>query len=75
MEIFNNLVGIESAFKGQLYDQAIVDIFTEGKYPGGIYYILDLDKKEIVQQASKGHYLACSFICHSDSKKYGRLID
>ena len=33
LEKFNNLVEMASEFNGQLYDQAIVDIVTEGKYP------------------------------------------
>ena len=34
-----------SAFNGQLQNQEIVDIATEGKDPGGIYNIFDPDKK------------------------------
>ena len=32
-------------FKGQINDQDILDIVTEGKYPVGRYDILDPDKK------------------------------
>ena len=37
----NNLVDIACVFKGQLHNQDIVDIVTEGGYPGGSYKILN----------------------------------
>ena len=40
------------SFKGQINDKAIVDIVTEGKYPGGLYGIIEPYKKEVVQQSS-----------------------
>ena len=49
----NNLVDMVSSFKGQIHDQSIVDIVTEGKYAAGGYDIIDPNKKNIVQQAAK----------------------
>ena len=66
---------MEFAFNGKLHDQAIMDIVTDEKYPKGIYDILDPQKKEIVQQVDKKQFLACVYICQSDRKRYGRLIE
>ena len=45
LEKLNNLVDVESSFKGQLHDQDIVGILTKEKYPGGLNGILDPYKK------------------------------
>ena len=41
MEHLNNLVKMSSEFKIQPDDQAIMNIATEEKYPGGSYEIID----------------------------------
>ena len=58
----NTVVDMSSALKGKLHDQAIVDIVTEVKYPGGIYYIIDPENKEILQQTAKEQYPECALI-------------
>ena len=44
---------MESSFKGQLHDQYIVDILTEEKYFGEVYYIIDPDKKNPCSSQSR----------------------
>ena len=53
LDKLNNLVEMESTFKGNIHDQDIIDIVTEEKYMGGGYEILETDNKEAVKQASK----------------------
>ena len=53
LDKLNNLVEMESTFKGNIHDQDIIDIVTEVKYLGGGYEILETDNKEAVKQASK----------------------
>ena len=72
---FNNPVDMESAFKVKLHEQAIIGIVSEEKYMWGRYEIIDPNKKEVVQQEAKGEYLACDFICQSNTEIYGRLVE
>jgi hypothetical protein len=70
---FNNLVELTSAFYGNLHNQVIVDIATELQHPGIDFKDLNDAQQLFVQEAAKEQYLACSFICQSDRRRYGRL--
>ena len=75
LEIFNNVVDIATAYNRQLHDQAIKDIATETLHPGVDYETLTASQQAIVQENAKDMYLACGFLCHSDRKRYGRLLE
>ena len=71
----NNVVDIATAYNGQLHDQAITDIATETAQAGVDYDTLTAAQKAIVQENAKYMYLACAFLCQSDSKRYSRLLE
>ena len=74
-EKFNNIVGIATAYNRQLHDQAITDIATEIAHAGMDYDTLTAAQQAIVQKNAKDMYLACAFLCESDRKRYGRLLE
>ena len=53
LDKLNNLVYMESKFKGEIHNQATVDIFTREKHPEVIYDIIDQEKKGSVQKKTK----------------------
>ena len=75
MEKFNNVVGIATAYNGQLHDQAIIYIATETAHAGVEYNTLTAAHQAIVQENAKDMYLACAFLCQSDRKRYSRLLE
>ena len=64
-----------TAYNGQLHDQEIADIATDTAHTGVDYYTLTADQQAIVQENTKNMYLACAFLCQSDRKIYGRLLE
>ena len=75
LEKFKNLVDMASAFKVQLYGQAIVDIATEVKYTRGGCRILYQDKNGHLQQTTKEQWLTCALIFQNERKIYIRIIE
>ena len=75
LEKFNNVVNIATAYNGQLHDQTITDIATETAHTGVDYNTLTAPQQAIVQENAKDVYLACAFLCQSDRKRYGRLLE
>ena len=75
MEKFNNVVDIATAYNGKLRDQSITDIATEIAHAGVDYDTLNAGQQAIVQESAKYMYLACDFLCQSDRKRYGRLLE
>ena len=63
------------AYNGQLHDQAIIDIVTETSHAGVDYNTFTAPQQAIVQEDAKYMYLACTFLCQSDRKRYGRLLE
>ena len=74
LEKFNNVVNIATAYNGKLHDQAITYIATETAHAGVYYDTLTAPQQAIVQENAKDMYLACTFLCQSDRKKYVRLL-
>ena len=75
VEKFNNIVDIAMAYNGQLHDQAITYIATETAHAGVVYDTLTAPQQAIVQENEEDMYLACAFLCKSDIKRYGRLLE
>ena len=75
LEKFNNVVDIATAYNRQLHDQAITNIATEAVHAGVDYDTLTAAQQAIVQENTKYMYLACAFLCQSDRKIYGRLLE
>jgi hypothetical protein len=75
LQWFNNLVDVATAYNGQLYDRAIVDIVTERLHPGINYNALTDVQKEAVQTAYSDLYLATMFIHQSYRHRYGKLLE
>ena len=75
LEKFNNVVDIATAYNGQLHDQAITDIATKTAQSGVKYDELTAPQQAIFQDNEKYMYLACTFLCQSDRKRYGRLLE
>ena len=74
LQRFNNLVDVATAYKGQLHDQAIVDIVTEKLFQVK-YADLDPEDQVTVQAASADLYLSTMFIYQSDRRRYGKLSE
>jgi hypothetical protein len=75
LERFNNLVNMASALYGKLYDQAIMDITTEFHHPGIDFKDLSNAQQLFIQEVAKEQNLACAFICQSERRHYGRLLE
>ena len=63
------------SYNGQLHDQAITYIATDIAHAGVDYNTLTAPHQAIVQENAKNMYLACAFLCQSDRKIYGRLLE
>ena len=75
MDKFNNVGDFATAYNGKLHDQAITDISTETAHAGVDYGTLNSLQQDIVQENAKDIYLACAFLCQSDRKVYGMLLE
>ena len=75
LEKFNNVVDIATTYNRQLNDQAITDIATETSHAGVDYVTLIAPQQAIVQENAKDMYLVCTFLCQSDRKVYGMLLE
>ena len=74
LEKFNNVVDIATAYNGQIHDQAITDMATETAHAGVDYDTLTAAQQAVVKENAKDMYLAFSFLCQSERKRYGRLL-
>ena len=59
----------------KLHYQAIPDIATETAHAGVDYNTLTDPQQAIVEDNARYMYLACAFLCQSDRKIYGRLLE
>jgi hypothetical protein len=75
LQRFQNLVDVATAYNGQLYDQAIIDIATERAHPGTQYSALSDPQQLAIQSASAELYHATMFIFQSDRRRYGKLSE
>ena len=75
LEKFNNVFDIVTAYNGQLNYQAITDIATKTAHAGVDYDTPTAPQQAIFQENEKYMYLACTFLCQSDRKRYGRLLE
>ena len=70
---FNTLVDITEAYNGYLYDQAIINIFSEWKHPGVDYSTPNTDQNRVLQKSSSELYLATIFITQRCRRWYINL--
>ena len=75
LERFTNLADIATAYNGQLFDRAIVDIITEQAFPGVRYETLNISTRFDMDQAANKLYLSTMFLARSDRKRYSRLTE
>ena len=66
LQRFQNLVDVASAYNGQLYDQAIVDICAEKLHPGANYDLLTEPQRTAIHTAASELYQATMFLHQSD---------
>jgi hypothetical protein len=75
LERFQNLMDVASAYNGQLYDMAIVNICHDRLHPGVEYETLDVPQKQAVHTAASELYQATMFLQQSDRRRYGKLLE
>jgi hypothetical protein len=75
LERFQNLMDVASAYNGQLYDMAIVNICHDRLHPGVEYETLGTAQKQVVHTAASELYQATMFLQQSDRRRFGKLLE
>ena len=81
LQKFKNLADVATAYKGQIHDQAIINIAFNRLYPPKqdeksiTYAELTTKQQKIVQTNAYDLALSTLFIANSDRRRYGRLSE
>ena len=76
LQRFQNLVDVATAYNGQLYDQAIINIACSRADPIiADYSALNAAQQTVIKNAASELYLATMFIHQSDRRRYGKLSE
>jgi hypothetical protein len=76
LQRFQNLIDVASAYNGQFYNMAIVNICHQRlRHPDAAYDTLDEVQKTAVHTAASELYQVTMFLHQSDRRQYGKLLE